>query len=245
MSDGGVVLCDWGNSNLILLGDTFTVKKRLHLDSPPHDVSPVNNSNVMVTLPVDKKLQLIQVMPSLRIDQSINVGRKCYGVQVVDDLIYVTCHISSGEGEVIVLDMNGTVTCTHRLVQPDKKPSMFSSPRYITVCPSTRKMFITDYSTHTLSCLMSDGTVVYKYKDKELKDATGVCVDGGGNAIVCGCYSSTVQVIRADGKKCCTLPLLISQDRFSEPWSLAYRQSDNTIILGCYNSDNLRVYKMK
>ena len=242
MPDGGVVLCDRSiNSNLILLSDTFTVKERLHLDSSPWDVSPVNGSSVMVTLPFKNQLQLIQVMPSLKIDRSINVDRMCWGVQVVDDLIYVTCHNNPGEGEVLVLDMNGTVT--HRLGHPDKKSSMFSRPDYITVCPSTSKIFITDLDTDNVSCLMSDGTVVYQYKDEELRGLSGVCVDGGGNATVCGLYSNNVQVIRADGTKCCSL--LTSQDGVSRPYSVAYRQSDNTLILGCYDSNDLLVYKMK
>ena len=241
MSDGGVVLCDCSNnSNLILLSDTFTVKKRLHLDSRPWDVSPVNGSNVMVTIPGKNKLQLIQVMPPLKIDRSINVGRPCWGVHVVEDLIFVTCNNCPGEGEVLVIDMNGTVK--HRLGQPDKNSSMFTRPNYITVCPSTRKLFITDWYTHTVSCLLSDETVVYQYKDKELRYLTGVCVDGGGNVIVCGWNSDNVQVIRADGTKSCTL--LTSQDGVSSPYSVAYRQSDNTIILGCVNN-NLLVYKMK
>ena len=241
MPDGGVVLCDGANSNLILLSDIFTVKERLQLDSPPWDVSPVNGNNVMVTIPDKKKLQLIQVIPSLKRDRSIKVGRRCYGVQVVEDLIYVTCFNNPGEGEVLVLDMNGTVT--HRLGQPDKKPPMFTTPFYITVCPSSRRMFITDWYTHTVSCMMSDGTVVYQYKDAELSGPYGVRVDGGGNVIVCGYYSHNVQVIRADGTKCCTL--LTSQDGVSGPWSVAYRQSDSTLILGCCNNKNLLVYKMK
>ena len=158
MPDGGVVLCDRDNSSLKLLSDTFTVKDRLQLVFPPWDVSPVNGSNVMVTIPGEKKLQLIQIMPSLKPGRYIKVDRHCCGVQAVEDLIYVTCHTISGEGEVLVLDMNGTVT--HRLGQPGKRPRMFSSPRYITVCPSTRKMFIIDRDTHTVSCLMSDGTVI-------------------------------------------------------------------------------------
>ena len=239
MPDGGVVLCDCNNSNLILLSDTFTDKERLHLDSPPWDVSLVNSNTVMVTIPGKKKLQLIQVIPSLKIDRSINVDRKCYGVHVVEDLIYVTCHNNPGEGEVLVVDMNGTVT--HRFGQPDKKPSMFSCPHYITVCPSSRRMFITDSSTDTVSCMMSNRTVVYQYKDEKLRQPTGVCVDGGGNTIVCGYFSH--KVIRAGGTKCCTL--LTSQDGVSAPYSVAYRQSDNTLILGCYNNKNPLVYKMK
>ena len=242
MPNGDVVLCDRKNNNINLLGDTFTIKDSLQLDSSPWDVSPVSSSSsVVITLPFANQLQFIQVMPSLKkLDRSINVGRKCYGVQMVEDLIYLTCHNNPGEGEVIVLDMNGTVT--HRLGHPDKKPSMFSSPDYITVCPFSRKMFITDWDTNTVSCLLSDGTVVYQYKDEELIRPTGVVVDGGGNVIVCGHWSDNVQVIRADGTKCCTL--LSSQDGVSRPFSVAYRESDNTLILGCEGS-NILVYKMK
>ena len=240
MPDGGVVLCDCDNSNLILLSDIFTVKERLHLDSMPFDVSPVNSNNVMVTIPDKKKLQLIQVIPSLKRGRSIKVDRELWGVQVVEDLIYVTCHNNPGAGEVLVVDMNGTVT--HRLGRPDKKQPMFSSPHYITVCPATRKMFITDEDTHTVSCMTSDETVVYQYKDEELRGLADVCVDGRGNVIVCGWDSDNVQVIGADGTKCCTL--LSSQDGVSAPYSVAYRKSDNTIILGYYNK-NLLVYKMK
>ena len=239
--DGGVVLCDHENSNLILLSDEFTVTECLHLDYRPWDVSPVNSNNVMVTIPGKKKLQLIQVMPSLKIGRSINVRRKCYGVQVVEDLIYLTCFNNPGEGEVLVLDMNGTVT--HRFGQPDKKPTMFSLSFCITVCPSTRKMFITDEGTHTVSRMTSNRTVVYQYKDEKLRKPAGVCVDGGGNVIVCGKWSDNVQVIRADGTKCCTL--LSSQDGVSAPYSVAYRQLDNTLILGCWNNNDLLVYKMK
>ena len=239
MPNGDVVLCDRNNRSIKLLSNTFTIKERLHLDSPPWDVSPVNGSSVMVTIYSKNQSQLIQVMPSLKIDRSINVGRKCWGVQVVEDLIYVTCHNCPGEGEVLILDMNGTVT--HRLGQPDKKPSMLFSPFYITICPSTRYMFVSDSSTATVSCLFSDGTVVYQYTDQGLRSPAGVCVDGGGNVIVCGWFSDNVQVIRADGTKCCTL--LTSQDGVSKPFPVAYRESDNTLILGCSNN-HLLVYKM-
>ena len=52
---------------------------------------------------------------------------------------------------------------------------------------------------------MSDGTVVYQYKDEDLRQPTGVCVDGGGIVIACCLSSHSVKVIRADGTKCCTL----------------------------------------
>ena len=234
MPNGGVVLCDRRNSNIKILSDTFATKDSLKLDCQPFDVSPVNSNTVMVTLPEKNQLQLIQVMPSLKIDRSINVDRECWGVQVVDDLIYVTCHNNPGVGEVLILDMNGTVS--HRLGQPGKKPPMFSSPDYITVCSSIRKIFITDRSTGTVSCLMADGTVVYQYKDKELWHPEGVVVAGGGNVIVCSSSSDNVQVMRADGTKCCTLLT-------SQPYSVAYRESDKTLILGCDNN-HLLVYKM-
>ena len=58
---------------------------------------------------------------------------------------------------------------------------------------------------------------------------------------MCCWYPNNVQVIRADGTKCCIL--LTTQDGVSYPGSVAYRQSDNTLILG-YESNNLLKRKL-
>ena len=237
---GEVVLCDYRNSILILLHATFSLKEILQLDYQPWDVSQFDGSSVVITVPKRRKLKFITLFPKLRLGRSLKVGRACYGVQVVEDKIYVTCHNNPGNGEILVLDKLGHIK--HRLGRPDKNPFMFSSPGYITVSSSSDRVFVTDIDTQTISCLMPNGTVVYQHTDQELRGPRDVCVDGGENIIICALDSNNVQVTRADSTKRYTL--LTSQNGVSNPHSVAYRHWDNTLILGCWSTPHLFVYKV-
>ena len=241
MQNGNVVLCDYSNSCIKILSDTFTIKDCLQLNSQPWDVSPVNNNSVVITVPEKRKIQFIQMVPKTKLGHSIKLDTSCWGVQVVKGLIYVTSRADKGTREVLVLDMKGHVK--ERFERSTWNSPMFTSPGYITVCSSSSKMFVTKYGADTISCLKTNGNVVYQYYNQELRDPRGICVDGGENIIICGLESNNVQVIRVDGTKRYTL--LTSQDGVSNPRSIAHRQSDNTLILGCWNKENLSVYKVK
>ena len=85
-----------------------------------------------------------------------------------------------------------------------------------------------------------DGHVIYKYDDGDLKDPMGLYCDSEDNVLVCA--SNNVQVITADGKKKCTL--LRNQDGLDGPRCIVYKQSNDTLIVSCYWSDNLRLFKL-
>ena len=86
-----------------------------------------------------------------------------------------------------------------------------------------------------------DGRVVYKYENNNLKQPEGMYCDSEDNLIVCGWGSHTVHAITADGKSGGTL--LTSSDGLKQPYSIAYRSSDDELIVRCY--ENLLVYKMR
>ena len=60
---------------------------------------------------------------------------------------------------------------------------------------------MSEYRTHTITCLKNDGKIVYQYKDEDLIQPQGMFVDDEDNVMVCGGQSSTVHVIRAAGMK--------------------------------------------
>ena len=53
------------------------------------------------------------MLPTLKLGRSIKVDRKCFGVHVVENHNYMSCHNNLGKGEILVLDMNSSVK--HRL----------------------------------------------------------------------------------------------------------------------------------
>ena len=239
MPSGDLVLCDHNNSKLKLLDRSFKVKASLSLNSKPWSLSVIDNSNVIVTLPNTKQLQYIQLVPHMKVDRVIQLDKKCWDVAVADNEIYVSCHNAPGEGEVRVLDLSGNLK---RKLGLNKDGSyQFQSPYYLTVSTTGKKIFVSDLKTSIISCMTPDGNIVYQYKDDDLRYPRALFVDAGDNIFVCGYGSNNVQVITADGRKHGTL--ISADDGIRLPYSIAFREADNMLVVGCYYQ-NVFCYKL-
>ena len=240
LSSDHIVLCDYVNHNLKLLHTTSVRQGTLTLPHEPRDVSAVDDNNVIVTLPWKMQLQYTQVLPQMKAGRVIQLDKKCWGVKVSDDEIYTTCHDNPGQGEVRILELNGTIK--RRLGIKQDGSFIFISPYYITVSQSDRKIFISDYHTSSVACMTGDGNIIYQYKHDELKSPLGALVDAGDNVLVCAQSSCTVQLITVDGSKHETL--LSSRDLPQLPSFVAYRVSDDTLVVGCWYHDKVFLFQL-
>ena len=77
---------------------------------------------------------------------------------------------------------------------------MLTKPRYITVNRSGEKIYVSDWSTHTITCMSVDGR-----KEFSMGEPRGLLCDSEDDILVCGLFSRCVQVLKADGKRHCTL----------------------------------------
>ena len=238
MPNGHVVLCDRENKQIKLLDDSWTITGRLNLPDP-WDVSVIDSSNVIVSLPDTKQLQKVQVFPKMKTGRTIQLDRICYGVAVSGQEIYTTCHDNPGQGEVKVLDLRGNIK--RRLGANQDGSYLFTNPNYITVSASGEKIFVADSLTHTVTCLTPSGTVIYTYKYDDMRYPRGLICDSGDNVLVCGRDSNNVHTISPDGNKYHTL--LTSKDGLRDPYSIAYKESEDTLIVGCLRSDELLLFK--
>ena len=235
-----VVLCDAENRKIKLLDPSMALKDSL--DPPgPWNVSVVDDNNVIVTLPDKKQLQYVQIFPSMKKGCVLQIDRECWGVVVVGDNIFVSCHNNPGDGEVRVLDKQGNIK--RRLGVTDTglgKPTyLFSWPYFITVNRAGDKVFVSDFDKHTVTCMTVDGNIIYTYKDKDLRYPMGLYCDDNDNILVCGWRSNNIQMIDAGGHKAGTV--VTAEDGLMLPWSIAFRKSDNTLIVGCWKQNNIFV----
>ena len=241
LSNGQLVLCDYYNDRMKLLSSDFRMLGSLELQSSPYDVSAVNTTTVLITLPFSKQLQYIHVMSKFHLSSEIQLDKKCWGIDVVGDEIFTSCHNNPGQGEILVLNMEGTLK--RRLGVSNGNSYMFHGPFYLTVNPDTGYIYVSDWYADNITCLSSAGDIVYRYGDQELDSPHGIYVDRSGTVIVCGEYSDNVHVITASGKK--HRVLLTSSDGLWYPLSVAYRESDATLFICGHSSNNLLVFKLK
>ena len=234
MPNGHVVLCDRKNNQIKVLDGSWTITGRLELPSP-WDASVIDSSNVLVSSPGTQQLQKVQVFPKMKTGRTIKLDKKCRGVAVSGQEIYTTCR-----SEVMVLDMQGNIK--RRLGTNQDGSNLFTNPNYITVSASGEKIFVSDSGTHSVACLTPSGTVIYTYKDGDISWPRGLICDSGDNVLVCGWGSHNVHTISPDGNKYCTL--LKSKDGLNNPYSIAYKGSEDTLIVGCLSSNKLLLFKL-
>ena len=228
-ASGSVVICDRINQKIKLLNNSGVLTEYTQLSSAPRDVSVLDSTSVIATLADSKQLQVVQITPKLQPSRAITLDKVCWGVAVFRDDIYVTCYDVSGEGEVKVLDLDGNVK--RRLGINRDGTYMFTEPNYVTLNKSGDKIFVSDSNTDTVTCMSVDGCVIYAYKNDSIRAPSGLLCDSEDNILVCSERSHNVQVLRADGKRHSTL--LTASDGLKDPYSIAYRASDNTLLLGC------------
>ena len=228
MSDGQVVLCDYYNDQIKLLDSSYKLIGNLKLPAQPADISVLNDTDVIITLPHKRQLLIVAVTSQLRIIRTIQLDKVCCCVDVSRGEIYIAC-ADSEQGEIRILDMS----CNERRrisLSRVMATYMLQKPRYIAVSAFSGKIFIIDLETETLTCLTSDGQLVYQYKEQRLGYPVGILVDSADNVLLCYYDSHTIVVITPDGRKHGTL--LSDKDGIEYPWSLAYRTRDNTVIVG-------------
>lgn len=233
MPNGNIVICDSNNDRLKLFDNSWACQESLAIPNIRR-MSVVDPNTVIVTVPSEKKLQYVQILPQLQLERNIDLDTECLGVCVSGTDIYMTCKTPKGP-EIRVLGLDGTFK---RHIPIERN----SYPDNITVAPSREKIFYTDRKTQTITCMTVDGRIVYKYRDENLKDARGIYCDLEDNLFVCGQISNNVYAITADGKSCGKL--LTVNDGLRWPECIAYRSSENELIIGCLNSDHSPVYKM-
>ena len=144
------------------------------------------------------------------------------------------------KGEVRVLDPSGNLK---RQLGVNKDGSyQFRRPNYLTVSTTGKKIFVSDWKTSVITCMTPGGNIIYQYKEGDLRYPKALFADAGDNIFVCGRSSQNVQVITADGKKYGTL--ISTNDVLQQPHSIAFRESDNTLVVGCLLNNNIFCYKL-
>ena len=236
MADGQLIECDRNNNNIKLVSSNFDITDSLGLASLPWDTSAIDNVTAVVTLPDSKQLQFIDIVPSLKAGKQVQLDKRCYGVDVVRDDIYVICHDNPGNAEIRVFDKNGTFI--RKIPDVNNNLSSLTTPYYIAVSTTSSKIYVSDCYTHTVRCISVDGSLVFNYKHDDLRWPRTVIADLEGNILVCGEHSCNIHVVTSTGQHHSVL-YTVQGRRYNGCRSLAYRPTDRTLVIGLWDDSML------
>ena len=236
MVDGQLLLCDCDNKTIKLLNSTFDITGNLTMDSRPRDISAVDSTRAVVTLPNIKQLKFIDILPALKADKQIQLDKQCWGVDVVRDEIYVTCHDNPGNAEIRVFGKNGTFT--RKVPDVNNTLSSLRRPYYIAVSKTSSKIYLSEVKTSIVRCISVDGSLVFNYQHDDLKIPRTVLADEEDNILICGDCSYNIHVVTSTGQHHSVL-YTVQGRQYNMCLSLAYRQTDRTLVIGLLDNNLL------
>lgn len=253
MPSGDLLLTSQYKTEVIHLDSFFKVRERLELDTLQ---IAVLSENIAIGISNDK-LHFLEVTPKLRISKSVPLSclyswsSRSLGMAAGGGLIYVLVFEENDDkGHIKVLDNEGKEI--RRIDAVQNNQILFNKPYHLAA--SRTRLYITGLSAYetetnkTLTCLKPDGTLVYQYKDERLGVISSVVIDSEDNVLACA-YGSKIKaevkfhIIKANGKRHISkaleqsieIPGLNSSD------SLAFRPSDRTLVMGCF--EELYIFK--
>ena len=241
LPSGQLILCDCKTKKIKLLDENLQMKESIDVPKAPWDIAVVNQHQVIVTFPVQQYLQFIQVTPSLALGHTVDLGMQCRGVTVSREKIYISFS-ESGGGKIGIYDLTGKKKRIIDQYNGKDGKVLIKSPYYIAVS-NDEKIFVSgESSTPTVYCLESSGNVLYTVSNPSFTDCSGISVDENENLLVCDAYSHKVFLITKDGKE--VREFLTEKDGLSFPWTISFRRSDGTLVVGGYHN-NILVFTLK
>lgn len=228
IQNGDLAVCDYNARTVIILDPEFKEKNRLPVSGNVWGVAVLNENDIIVSLTTLKKLQFIEVIPALKLKNSINVGRQCFDVQAIGSDIYVVCTYDPGDGEIRVLDLEGNVK--RRLGLNKDGTYMLLRPIHMSINHIENLIYVSDLTSKSAKvvCMAIDGHVSFKLNNKEIKHPRGILLDNDGNFLLCS-YGS-IFLVKADGTIC--TEFVTKTDGLSEEaYTLNYRESDESLVV--------------
>lgn len=252
LPDGQVLLCDNSNSKLKILDKDANPKYDLPMDGKPFDVAVQDENTVLVSLPPKKWLQLVAIQPGFKkMDNHINVGNCCYGIDFRNNNIYA-CVYNTEPQHYSNTSYKCITFCGIKIFSKSGQELVkichvgLGQPQYLTVSADGSKIFYTGKSVKDafVTCMTKSEHGIFKYAGKMLSDPRNLIVDSEENLLVCDHGSRVLLALNSDGLHCKCL--LTEKQMLGRPVSVCCDIERNILLIAtadsCGNGSVLKVF---
>ena len=170
------------------------------------------------------RLQFIRVWPILQQRTDVDVGTECYGIDVLNDTIYLSCLY----GRIRQFDMNGNPL--------EELGPTFQKPLYMKVSHTSGNIYVSDYMAGSVTCMTPAGDTLFVYTNSSLSQPLGIIIDDLDNFIVIDNNEHNIHVIMARDR---VHRILLTSELgaiIHSPYSIAFRRNDKTMLVGLRDS---------
>lgn len=116
----------------------------------------------------------------------------------------------------------------------------FLNPLHIAQSHDGQHLYISDRGSDIVASITLQGKVTEMYQNDEMKKPRGLMVMQDGSLLVCCLDSGTIHNVSSDLKKGHTLTKNVTNAK-----SICYQPDNQTIYVGSYNCDHIKIFAEK
>ncbi|XP_053386649.1 uncharacterized protein LOC128550836 [Mercenaria mercenaria] len=241
LNENTLLATDKKSNSIVIFKITKTTSQcfdTIKVLSKPWAITSIRDNKVAVTFPEEGIIRMITFSEPISVVNSddIRVRLPCYGTAYSNNNFIV----SNEESRTVqILDMSGHII---RTIDKDSmgKP-LFTSPLYMAVSPDNTTIYVSDWSSDTVTSMTFDGKVKAIYKDVQLSTPYQLTVDDPGSVYVCEIHSNNVHQLSSDLTK--VKILLNTSHGMNQPVSVVHCNNGNKLYVGMRNR-NIKVFNL-
>ncbi|XP_060606589.1 uncharacterized protein LOC132758897 [Ruditapes philippinarum] len=215
--------------------------KEIRFKTQPCGMTKVSDHKVAVTFPNKEKIRLITFSEEIKVLDTTEIPGHgfCFGIAHSNNYLVVS-YYKSFTGSIKILNMLGKIVKSFN--KDDNDQNLFPIPDFLTVSPDNTMIYVSDWSSNTVTCLTFDGKVKAIYKDDQLKRPQQLAVDEYESVYVCGCHSNNVHQLSHDLTK--VKILLDNSHGILRPTSIAYCRKHKRLFVRMDYSSKIKVFNV-
>ncbi|KAH3788164.1 uncharacterized protein LOC127842819 [Dreissena polymorpha] len=233
ISGGRLILADWNNGCLKLFNKNAIPTHRLALPNAPWDVKLLSYDQVIVTVPGDKLVLIVQCSldKGMEIVTTFQTDAECWGAAPLNgDLVAMTTDPWSRSPIIKVYTLKGKLTSFYE--KNGSGEALFTYPEHITTDASKEVLYISDSKKNSVIALTLGGCLLFRYSHKDLRCPSGLAVDTQGNLYICGKESNNIHQVTSSGQ----LVRILLQNEVQSPRAICMGEGER-ILLTSVNCD--------
>ena len=153
LNEGKFIVSDYDNYRLTLLDEAFNIQDTMECLFHPWDVAQVDNNEVVVTFPTDKKLQYFTLASTIKAGKTIQLSSQMYGITVLADNIYLAGFLT----DVQILDKAGNLVRIIACSKHDTAGLTLSSQCFVARNRAENRVYISNANQDALFCISLEG----------------------------------------------------------------------------------------
>lgn len=200
MDNGHFLTLDRNNNKILLIQQDGVIVTQYVFTSQIWGMTLVDSITAAVTVPDNDKIILVKVRnKNLCAEKLIKTSNICFGLCSVEGFIVVT--VKGGYVKIMTKAGEEVASLRHN----HRGEILFTDPQHVATNREQNELFVTDNTLHTVTGLFLSGVKIepkpkFVFRNNDLRNPTGLCLDVNGNIYVCGFSTHNVIKLSPEGQ---------------------------------------------